>query len=579
LAKSVEGERAQKLVARLDETLGAMSGMLNTLLDINQIEAGTVHAEMVGFPINDLLDRLRHEFTYHAQAKRLALRVVSCGLSIHSDPRLLEQMVRNLLSNALKYTKRGKVLLGCRRRKGMLSIEIWDTGIGIPDEELQAIFEEYHQLDNPARERGRGLGLGLSIVQRLGGLLGHRVRVRSHPGKGSVFAIEVMLPSIRTAPALEQRRHGSDDGIVDGVHRTGAILVVEDDPELRGLLELLLKDEGHHTAAAPDGIAARMLVARGMIRPDLILADYNLPNGLNGLQLAAKLREKLHQEIPVIVLTGDISTDTLRDIALHKCVQLSKPVKLKELTQVIQRLLPMSQSAGRSPAPHPVEAAGSAGPPVIFVVDDDSHVREAMRSMLEEDGRSVEDYETCEAFLEAYRPGREACLLIDAYLPGMNGLELLRRLGDAGHRLPAIMITGNSDVPMAVQAMKAGACDFIEKPIGRNDLLASVARALEQSRDSSKLLAWRETAANHVAGLTPRQREIMELVLAGHPSKNIATDLGISQRTVENHRASIMKRTGSKSLPALARLALAAAWNSADEPRVRRGSAVPAARR
>ena len=198
LAKAVEGERCKKLVARLDETLGAMSGMLNTLLDINQIEAGTVFAEMVRFPIDDLLERLRDEFTYHAQAHRLALRVVPCSLSIRSDPRLLEQMIRNLLSNALKYTKRGKVLLGCRRREGMLSIEVWDTGIGIPDAELQAIFEEYHQLDNAARERSRGLGLGLSIVQRLGNLLGHRVRVRSRLGKGSVFAIEVMLAAGRT---------------------------------------------------------------------------------------------------------------------------------------------------------------------------------------------------------------------------------------------------------------------------------------------------------------------------------------------------------------------------------------------
>ena len=112
------------------------------------------------------------------------------------------------------------------------------------------------------------------------------------------------------------------------------------------------------------------------------------------------------------------------------------------------------------------------------------------------------------------------------------------------------MITGNSDVPMAVQAMKAGATDFIEKPIGRSELLASVERALEQSQDASKLSAWREDAANHIARLTPRQRQIMDMVLAGHPSKNIAADLGISQRTVENHRAAIMKKTGSKSLPA-----------------------------
>ena len=193
-------------------------------------------------------------------------------------------------------------------------------------------------------------------------------------------------------------------------------------------------------------------------------------------------------------------------------------------------------------------------------------MREAIREVLEDDGRTVEDYATCEAFLEAYHPGRDACLLIDAYLPGMSGLELLQRLHDAGHRLPAIMITGNSDVPMAVQAMKAGAADFIEKPISRGELLASIERALEQSRDSSKLAAWQEAAAKHVAGLTPRQRQIMDLVLAGHPSKNIAADLGISQRTVENHRASIMKKTGSKSLPALARLALAAVRVGTDEP-------------
>jgi two-component system CheB/CheR fusion protein len=141
----------------------------------------------------------------------------------------------------------------------------------------------------------------------------------------------------------------------------------------------------------------------------------------------------------------------------------------------------------------------------------------------------------------------------------MSGLELLQRLHDEDWRLPAIMITGNSDVPMAVQAMKAGASDFIEKPIGREELLAGVARALEQAHDTAKRSAWRKAATDHIASLTSRQHQIMEMVLAGHPSKNIAADLKISQRTVENHRASIMKKTGVKSLPALARLAVAAA--------------------
>jgi two-component system CheB/CheR fusion protein len=268
----------------------------------------------------------------------------------------------------------------------------------------------------------------------------------------------------------------------------------------------------------------------------------------------------------------------LREIAKHDCVRLNKPAKSRELTQVIQRLLQISQSTAHPPAPHAAEAASSSEPEIIFVIDDDSHIREGIRAVLEEDGRSVEDYPTCEAFLEAHRPSSGACLLIDAYLPGMTGLELLQQLHDAGHRLPAIMITGNADVPMAVQAMKSGASDFIEKPIGPSELLASVERALDQSRDSSKLFAWRESAANQIAGLTQRQRQVMELVLAGQPSKIIAADLSISQRTVENHRASIMKKTGSKSLPALARLALAAAGNDADYPRLQPGSPVTADR-
>jgi two-component system, chemotaxis family, CheB/CheR fusion protein len=194
----------------------------------------------------------------------------------------------------------------------------------------------------------------------------------------------------------------------------------------------------------------------------------------------------------------------------------------------------------------------------VFVVDDDGAVREALGDLLREDGRTVEIYASSEAFLSAYQPGGEACLLVDARMPGMGGLELLHRLKRNGSRLPAIMITGQGDVPMAVEAMRAGAADFIEKPIRRDELFASIEHALEHIRDSAKLSVSQEVAAMRLAGLTARQRQIMELVLAGHPSKNIAADLGISQRTVENHRAAVMKKTGSHSLSALIRLALAA---------------------
>ncbi len=570
LAKKIRGKKydeALQLVTRLEGTAGSMSGILNALLDINQIEAGMVRPAMIDFPVAGLLGRLGEEFSYQAQAHGLALRVVPCRLSIHSDPDLLEQILRNLLSNALKYTKHGKVLLGCRRVGGTLRIEVWDTGLGIPADELQAIFDEYHQLDNAARERSKGLGLGLSIVQRLAELLGHRVSVRSKLRQGSVFAIEIGLSSGETEPPRADPARGADDGTVEGMRGAGAILVVEDDPEVRDLLELVLREQGHHVTTAPDAIEALKMADDGAACPDLVIADYNLPNAISGLQLTERLRTLYHRDIPAIILTGDISTDTLRAIALARCVHISKPVQTDSLMHAIRRLLPRSLAAPHAAAPQAAEAtAAPAGTPVIFIVDDDSEVREFIRRLLEADGVVVKDYPTAEAFLTAYHPGQEACLLVDANLPGMSGLDLLQRLRDADRRLPAIMITGNSDVHMAVQAMKAGASDFLEKPIGEGELRACVERALDQVQDSRKLTAWRASAADHVARLTPRQRQIMALVLTGQPSKNIAADLGISQRTVENHRAAIMAKTGTKSLPALARLALAANSGNDDPP-------------
>ncbi|WP_331251179.1 response regulator [Xanthobacter oligotrophicus] len=526
LAKVAEGEKAERLVKRLDETISAMSGMLNALLDINQIEAGTIKADIKSFAVNDLLDRMREELTYHARGKKLSLSVIPCSLSVESDPRLLEQMLRNLISNALKYTPRGRVLVGCRRHGPWLRIEVWDTGIGIPQTELRAIFDEYHQLNNAARERNLGLGLGLSIVQRLGLLLDHPVHVRSRPDHGSVFSIDVKL-----SPDSPARHDAAAFGPVAGKDATSqkaAVLVIEDDPDVRSLLELLLVTEGHAVTVAPDGDTALALVERGVIRPEFILADYNLPNGMTGLEAATRLRARLRRRVPVAIVTGDISTTALRDIAAHDCVQLNKPVKADELSRVIQGQL----SALALPVlPHVSSPKGEHAPTassVIFIVDDDDHVRQGMRSVLEEDGRKVEDYDSCEAFLEAFGPGRDGCLLVDAYLPGMKGLELLKRLHAAGHGMPAIMITGNSDVRMAVEAMKAGAYDFIEKPVGRGELLACVKQALDQARDAQTRPVWHAAAAEQLSGLTHRQREILDLVLAGHPSKNIAADLGIS---------------------------------------------------
>jgi two-component system CheB/CheR fusion protein len=558
LADCVEGQKARKLVARIESILSAMSGMLNTLLDINQIEVGTIRPEVVDFPIDNLLNGLREEFTYPAHAKDLSLRVISCGLVIRSDPRLLEQMIRNLLSNAVKYTSCGEVLLGCRRRKGMLSIEIWDTGIGIPQEEFQAIFEEYYQLDNAARERSRGLGLGLSIVKRLGDLLGHQVHVRSITGKGSVFAIDVPFPAPSVAHDIDKQGSEIVQNETPAKRGLSSILTIEDDPDTREFLELALKAEGYEVASTSDGPATLALLAKAVFRPDLVLADYNLPNGMSGLEIIDHIRETRGASLPAVVLTGDISTTLLGEIESRHCAQLSKPVKSKDLAQVIRKLLETA------PAPSKVQQDAAARPGLlpISIVDDDGQVREAMRSVLEGNGWAVHEFASAEAFLAAYHPGYETCLLIDATLPGMSGVEVLQHLDAKKNRVSAIMITGHGDVPTAVKAMTAGAFDFIEKPVASAELIASIDRALERSHDSDKQFALREAATGHLATLTSRQRQIMEMVLAGHPSKNIAADLGISQRTVENHRASIMKKTGAKSLPALARLAQTAVWNN-----------------
>lgn len=334
LAKIVEGPKAQQLVRRVDDTLGAMSGMLNTLLDINQIEAGTVRAEVATFPVGDLLQRLRDEFAYHADAKHLSLRLVPCSLSIASDPRLLEQILRNLIANAIKYTENGKVLIGCRRQKDHLRIEIWDSGVGIDGADLQAIFDEYHQVDNAARERSRGLGLGLSIVKRLADLLGHKVHVRSVPAKGSVFAINIDALPIQSHPRISAPKNVKLES-----HIGGQILIVEDDPELRELLELMLSDDGNDVIWAHDGEAALTLIAKAPIPPGLILSDYNLPGGMNGVEVTSKLREMIGRPVPVIILTGDISTAALRNIADHDCEQLNKPVKPKALIQAVRLML------------------------------------------------------------------------------------------------------------------------------------------------------------------------------------------------------------------------------------------------
>jgi two-component system, chemotaxis family, CheB/CheR fusion protein len=553
LATKIKQPDVMKLITRIGDSVDVMSGILNKLLDINQLEAGIMSPELTNFPIAVLLERLHSEFADQAATKGLSYHVVSGRQSVRSDPTLLELMIRNLVSNALKYTNRGKILLGCRRHGDRLRIEIWDTGIGIPEGQIKAIFEEFFQIDNPARERTRGLGLGLSIVQRLGDLLGHAIEVRSRHGEGSVFSIEV--PTVDTGSAIEPRA-----GTQLPAKRIGegeSILVIEDDPSIRDALRLLFEANGYRAAVAADGKSALQLVANGGTRPRVVVADYNLPNGLSGLDVAARLRATFDSALPILIVTGDISTETVRAIAAAGCIQLSKPIKVEELTSLVRlQLAAPRPNSERSLKDEPAASAAAKVSSTVFLIDDDDALRDTMREIIEQDGRSVEAFATGESFLEAYRPGRPGCLLVDARLPGLGGLGVLQLLKVEHHDLPAIMITGYGEVSMAVEAMKAGAIDFIEKPFRRDDLLASIDRALELARDSMALTTLREATAARIAALTPRERQIMDLVIAGQPNKIIAADLKVSQRTVENHRAAVMKKTRSKSLSDLVRLAI-----------------------
>jgi chaperonin GroEL len=292
LEKRVHDEATLKLVRRLDETVSTMAGMLDKLLDINQLEAGIVTPAITDFPVKRLLDELRTELTYHAATDGLDWRVVPSSLTVRSDPRLLAQIIRNLLSNAVKYTNKGKILLGCRRRGDKLRIEVRDTGPGIPELELQAIFEEFHQLDNPARERSKGLGLGLAIVQRLADLLGHKIDVRSRLGVGSVFTIEVPLGRAEVADVPEHGQNETQESTSSG----GTILVVEGFGDRRkAMLEDIATLTAGNVVSEDLGIKLENVTLNMLGRAKKVTIDKDNTTIVNGAGKKADIEARIRQ--------------------------------------------------------------------------------------------------------------------------------------------------------------------------------------------------------------------------------------------------------------------------------------------
>lgn len=584
LRRSVEGDRAIMLLDRLDRVFAAMTSTLDSLVEINQIDTGTVSAEAGEFMLGDVMKDLAHEFADLAKRDNTQLRIVPSQLLVTSNRRLLHQLLRNLVLHALRHAPGGRMLIGCRRHRGIVSVEIWDTGLRSMEDDVRALT----LCDQPAPSGGtRQGGAGLSLVRRLANFLGHRVRARSRGRLLTMFAVDLPCASVARAQAEKLPLATRFDGLTRGA---GTVFLVEADQHVRALMEMALSDEGYNVQAISELGQAAAKVTANSVEASLIVADYRTLQALSSVGALKELAGELWQSMPAIILTGDIPSDEQVEIDRLGLIQLKMPVRFESLFEIIHRLMPrprpdsdrrrLSREAPLGeihpreihprethaiispPSPQPSdellehEQPANVDLPLICVVDDDGEVRDAAGIVFEDAGFEVMRYADGETFLSSLHPNQKICLLVDAYLPGISGLDVLVRFRQQNPHAPAIMITGSSDVSMAVRAMKAGAFDFIEKPAYPENLLDSVRRAIAQPRNDNAVSPDRIAATEMMSRLTRREQEIMRKVLEGHPSKNIALDLGISKRTVENHRAAIMRKTGSNSLPALARLAL-----------------------
>jgi two-component system CheB/CheR fusion protein len=311
-------------------------GNLEKLLHVSKLDAGAVVPSRRAFALQTVLDRLADEFAPLAYARGLELRSVANGSVVESDPGLLYQTLQNLLSNALRYTADGRVLIGCRRAGSTVRVQVWDTGTGIPNDQLDRIFDAFYQLDSPAHGAGQaqGAGLGLAIVQRLARLLGHEVRVRSTLGRGSVF--EVRLP-------LARGRHRAASGTArrsPAPPPAALLVVVDDEPSVLEGLRLLLEAAGHQVIAATDQdgvVAALRTTGRA---PDAVISDYRLRAGRTGVEVLETVRGEFGASIPGLILTGDTSLPTLRRIGREKAFRvLYKPISADALAQELRQLL------------------------------------------------------------------------------------------------------------------------------------------------------------------------------------------------------------------------------------------------
>jgi PAS domain S-box-containing protein len=320
---------ARKLVAGIGQSLETMTSILSSLLDVNRLESGNLRPSVSEFSLNEIFEPLAGDFVALVQERGLRLCIVRSELIIRSDRRMLAEMIRNLLSNAVRYTDRGRILLGCRRAGDNVRIEVWDSGVGITEDQLPHIFHEYYQGTGGAEPSG--FGLGLAIVKRLGEILDHRVEVRSISGKGTRFFIEV--PHGRSGvkvPEAAPPVHPHNDAFL------GSVLAIEDEASVRSALGRLLKMRGVKATIVATATEALTLVREQGLRPDVLLCDYNLRGSPDGVETIRHLRAALGRNVPATVMTGDTRSQTVDSISAQGISILIKPFLAEELLEALR---------------------------------------------------------------------------------------------------------------------------------------------------------------------------------------------------------------------------------------------------
>lgn len=326
LARADLPERQQQLLQQAMASAQATGEMLNTLMDFSKVDAGVVKPQMQPFALQPLFRKLEREMAPLAEEKGLAFRMRDTSVILHADPALVEMILRNLVLNAIRYTERGALLLACRRRGARAWLEVWDTGIGIPADQHEAVFREFHQLGNPERDRHKGLGLGLAIVQGLARAMSVDITLRSEPGRGSVFRLALPVSKSPWQPA--------DVAAMDEPDLSGLrVLLIDDDETVRAAMRDLLATWGCWCEVAASDAEALRILER--FEPDVVLADYRLRSHRTGLQAVQVVRERMGRAVPSAIITGDTAPERLREAHASGLPLLHKPVPADCLQSVL----------------------------------------------------------------------------------------------------------------------------------------------------------------------------------------------------------------------------------------------------